>query len=213
MGAIKKPFFTGEIILPRKRVKVNYFFGKNGVLLHIFWCRRMILLPGAYAAARGDRMRKKVRWVYALWIGACLAVGALSGLLSRNGMERYVLTAVKPSFAPPPWIFPIVWTLLFMCMGIGAATVQTASQGAAARKGLNWMVAQLALNFFWPLLFFNASAYGLSFCWLVLLWGAVLRMTLSFRAVSPAAAILQVPYLLWLSFAACLNAAVWYLNA
>ena len=77
---------------------------------------------------------------------------------------------------------------------------------------MNLFLAQLTVNFFWPLLFFNAQAYGFAFLWLLLLWGLVLAMILQFRRVDPPAAKLQVPYLLWLSFAAYLNLAVWYLN-
>ena len=74
------------------------------------------------------------------------------------------------------------------------------------------MVAQLVVNFFWSLFFFNLSAYGFSLLWLALLWILVLAMILQFRKVLPFAAWLQIPYLLWLTFAIYLNAAVWYLN-
>ena len=74
------------------------------------------------------------------------------------------------------------------------------------------MVAQLIVNFFWPLFFFNAQAYGLSLLWLLLLWGLVLWMIVIFRKTSALAAWLQIPYLLWLTFAAYLNAGVWFLN-
>ena len=74
------------------------------------------------------------------------------------------------------------------------------------------MVAQLVVNFFWPLFFFNLQAFGFSLLWLLFLWGLVLWMILTFRRISPLAALLQIPYLLWLTFAIYLNAGVWYLN-
>lgn len=77
---------------------------------------------------------------------------------------------------------------------------------------MNLFIAQLVLNFFWSLIFFNLQAYGLAFLWLVAIWILVLLMILSFWKVDPLAAKLQIPYLLWLSFAAYLNAGVYYLN-
>ena len=77
---------------------------------------------------------------------------------------------------------------------------------------MNLFIAQLILNFFWSLIFFNLQAYGLSLLWLLTIWVLVLLMILSFRKVDPLAAVLQIPYLLWLTFAAYLNAGVWYLN-
>ena len=74
------------------------------------------------------------------------------------------------------------------------------------------MVTQLVVNFFWPLLFFNAGAYGFALLWLLVLWGLVLWMILVWRKVEPLSAWLQMPYLLWLSFAVYLNTGVWYLN-
>ena len=88
------------------------------------------------------------------------------------------------------------------------------SRGRSAQRdqALNLMVAQLVVNFFWPLLFFNAAAYGLAFFWLLLLLVLVLWMTREFAKLSLLAAKLQIPYILWLLFAAYLNGAVWYLN-
>ena len=77
---------------------------------------------------------------------------------------------------------------------------------------MNLMVVQLIVTFFWPLFFFNLQAFGFSFLWLLLLLGLVIWMILTFRKISSPAAILQIPYLLWLLFAAYLNAGVWYLN-
>ena len=97
-------------------------------------------------------------------------------------------------------------------MGIGAARIWMSPPSADRTKALNIYVAQLIVNFFWSLLFFNARAYGFALLWLLLLWLLVLWMILSFRKVDPLAAWLQVPYLLWLTFAAYLNAGIWLLN-
>ena len=140
------------------------------------------------------------------------AVGALSGWLTREGTKIYAQTITKPPLSPPGWVFPIVWSILYALMGIGAARLYQASPSAARSRGLNLFVTQLVINFFWSPIFFNLQAFGLAFLWLVLLWILVFGMLLTFRKVDPLAAKLQIPYLLWLTFAAYLNFGVWYLN-
>ena len=157
-------------------------------------------------------MNKKPRKTYVLWIAICDAVGFLAGILTRQGTKNYAQTAIKPPLTPPGWLFPVVWVVLYALMGIGAARITLAPQSANRSRGLNLMVTQLVVNFFWPLLFFNAGVYGFALLWLLVLWGLVLWMILVWRKVEPLAAWLQIPYLLWLSFAVYLNAGVWYLN-
>lgn len=157
-------------------------------------------------------MNQKEWKPFVSWILLCEGVGIASGLLSRAGMERYAQSVVQPPFAPPGFLFPIVWTILFALMGTGMALVSkqgTPSQDAKIRTSF---FSQLAVNFLWPLIFFNATAYGFALAWLVLLCILVIDMTARFSEVSKSAALLQIPYLLWLSFAAVLNCAVWMLN-
>ena len=97
-------------------------------------------------------------------------------------------------------------------MGIGAAPVWSGPKTQARSRGLNLFVAQLIINFFWSPIFFNARAYGLAFSWLLLLWALVFLMIREFRKVDKPAAYLQIPYLLWLTFAAYLNWSVWQMN-
>ena len=139
-------------------------------------------------------------------------MGALSGWLTREGTQLFSETVAKPPLTPPSLVFPIVWGILYALMGIGAARISLTEPSEDRSRGLNLFVAQLIVNFFWSLIFFNAQAYGFAFFWLLLLWGLVLWMTLTFRKVDPIAAWLQVPYLLWLTFAAYLNFGVWRLN-
>ena len=150
--------------------------------------------------------------IYGIWILIAEAVGALSGFLSRNGMEIYTSQIVQPPLSPPAILFPIVWGILYALMGISAARIYLSAPSKERSLGLNIFAVQLVVNFFWSLIFFNAQAYGFAFIWLLLLWGLVLWMILTFRKVDPLAAWLQIPYLLWLTFAAYLNAGVWYLN-
>lgn len=156
---------------------------------------------------------KKEKWkVYLLWIAITEAVGVLSGLLSREGMRVYDNTAVKPPFTPPVWVFPVAWGILFALMGIGAARIWMAEDSPKRRRSLNLFVVQLAVNFLWSLIFFNLQAYGFAFVWLILLWVLVVWMTLTFYQVDPLSAILQLPYLFWLTFAGVLTAFVVLLN-
>ena len=157
-------------------------------------------------------MLKANRKTFALWIGLTEGVGALSGWLSREGMKIYSETVTQPPLSPPMWVFPVVWSILFLLLGYGAARIYLAPESPERSRGLNLFVAQLIVNFFWSLIFFNAQAFGLAFAWLLLLWVLVFWMILSFRKVDPVAAWVQVPYLLWLTFAAYLSGRVWYLN-
>lgn len=150
---------------------------------------------------------------YLFWILLSEAVGALSGWLTREGTDVYAQTIVQPPLSPPGWVFPIVWTILYALMGIGAARIYLAPPSQDRSRGLNLFIAQLVVNFFWSPIFFNAQAYGFAFVWLLLLWSLVLWMILTFRKVDSLAAKLQIPYLIWLTFAAYLNFGVWLLNA
>jgi tryptophan-rich sensory protein len=157
-------------------------------------------------------MKKETWKTYALWIGLSVGVGALSGWLTREGSRIFSEAVSQPPLSPPAWVFPVVWTILYTLMGISAAMVSLAPQSRDRSTGLNLFVAQLIVNFFWSLIFFNAQAYGLAFFWLLLLWGLVLAMILTFHQVDPLAAKLQIPYLIWLTFAAYLSFGVWLLN-
>ena len=156
---------------------------------------------------------KNGKWkVYAFWILLAEGVGALSGWLSREGMKIYESAIVQPPLSPPSWLFPIVWSILYALMGIGTARVWIAPPGIHRSRGLNLFIIQLIVNFFWSLIFFNLQAFGFALLWLVLLWSLVLWMILEFRKVDKLAGNIQIPYLIWLTFAAYLNLGVWYLN-
>lgn len=132
--------------------------------------------------------------------------------MTRNGTEIYNATIIQPPLSPPSWVFPVVWGILYALMGFSAARISLALPSRERSRGLNLYITQLVVNFFWSLIFFNAQSFGFAFFWLLLLWVLVLWMILTFRKVDPLAAKLQIPYLLWLTFAAYLNLGVWYLN-
>lgn len=156
---------------------------------------------------------KQMKWKpYAFWIFLSLGTGVLSGLLSMAGMGTFRQTVQQPPLAPPAAVFPIVWTLLYTLMGVSAARIWLSEPSEFRTRGLNLFIAQLAVNFFWSPIFFNLQAFSLAFLWLLLLWGLVAWMILTFRKADPLAAWLQLPYLLWLTFAVYLSGAIWYLN-
>lgn len=153
-------------------------------------------------------MRKGNWKTYAFWILLSEAVGGLAGLLTREGVKLFNATAVQPPLSPPEWVFPIVWGILYALMGISAARIALTEN----KRGLNLFIIQLVVNFFWSLLFFNAATYAFCAVWLVLLWWLVALMILAFYKADRLAAWLQIPYLLWLTFALYLNVGVWLLN-
>lgn len=157
-------------------------------------------------------MQKRKWKTYAFWIVLTELVGALAGFLSREGTELYQASVLKPALTPPGWVFPVVWGILYLLMGIAAARIALLQESGARRAALRVYGLQLAVNFLWPLLFFNLQAFGAAFLWLVLLFALIVWMILSFRELEKAAAWLLLPYLLWTAFAGYLNYGVWLLN-
>lgn len=156
-------------------------------------------------------MNKSKTKIYGIFIAISLAIGGLSALFTNMGMDDYRL-AQKPALTPPEIVFPIVWTILYTLMGISAARVWIASEDKGSNGGLMLYAIQLVVNFFWSVIFFTLQAYGFAFFWLLFLWLLVLLMIISFSKTDKIAAYLQIPYLLWLTFAGYLNFMVWMLN-
>lgn len=157
-------------------------------------------------------MKKEIK-VYTISIAAALAVGGLSALLTAGNMNIYS-EIVKPPLSPPSVLFPIVWTLLYILMGVGAAMIylQRDENPEAVRNALITYGISLFFNFFWSIIFFNMQAYLFAFVWIILLWISILATILQYRKINPLAAALQIPYLLWVTFAAYLNLAIFVLN-
>lgn len=139
-----------------------------------------------------------------------LGVGALSAAASMNSKDVYAMLN-KPPLSPPAIVFPIVWTILFILMGISAYLIFV-SNSSNKKSALTVYAVQLIVNFFWPILFFGQHAYLFSFFWLLLLWVLVIVMIVQFYRIKPLAAYLQIPYLLWVTFAGYLNIMIYFLN-
>ena len=157
-------------------------------------------------------MWKKIK-PFVISIAIALGIGGLSALLTSGSMDIYS-EIVQPPLAPPAILFPIVWTILYTLMGIGAALVwiKKDKQPKEVQDALIVYAVNLFMNFLWNIIFFNMRAFLFSFIWLVLLWVVILIMILKFRKVSPLAAYLQIPYLLWVTFAGYLNLAIFVIN-
>ena len=155
----------------------------------------------------------KQTWkIYGLFIAGTELVGALSGFLTRTGTKLYQAKVVKPPLNPPAVVFPVVWGILYALMGIGAARVWMSPPSKARTNGLQVFGIQLAANFLWSIVFFNLQAYGFAFLWLAGLWFLILIMILQFYRVDKKAAWMQIPYIIWVTFAGYLNYMVWMLN-
>lgn len=153
------------------------------------------------------------KWkVYAVFVAICEAVGILSALISRQGMQVYETQMQKPPLSPPGWVFAVVWPILYGLMGFGAARIWLADDTTGRKKGLNLFVTQLIVNFFWSLIFFVLRGYGLAFLWILALLGLVVWMTYEFYKVEKFAGLLQLPYIIWLFFAAYLSGGAWLIN-
>lgn len=151
------------------------------------------------------------KWMSLIWsLLISLGVGGLSSLLTRNAGEVYE-TLLLPAWAPPAEVFPAVWTMLFILMAVSAWLIWR-SDSPGRRRALLVYGVQLAVNFVWPLLFFRGRWLLVSFLWLMLLWVLILVMLGAFWRVRPAASLLQLPYFVWVTFAAVLSFSVWSLE-
>lgn len=147
---------------------------------------------------------------YAVSLILALAVGGLSAAVNAGKMDTSGIL-VQPLLSPPAWVFPIVWTILFVLMGISAARVWLS--GCPGRSDALFIYCvQLVVNFLWTVFYFNFGALLLSFFWLIFLILLVVLTAVRFERCAPGAGKLQIPYLLWLCFAAYLNLSTWLLN-
>lgn len=143
-------------------------------------------------------------------IAVPLAVGGLSALITGGGFREYK-DVNQPPFSPPAWLFPVVWTALYILMGVSSYLI-CEKISEERNRPLTVYAVQLFLNFLWPIFFFSLKAYLFSLIWLLLLWAFITAMIILFSRVNKTAGFIQIPYLIWVTFAAYLNFGVFWMN-
>ena len=154
-------------------------------------------------------MLKKIK-PYVISIAIALAIGGLSAIVTQSNMNIYK-QIIKPPLAPPSILFPIVWTILYILMGISSARVWVKDK-EKSKEVLFIYALSLVVNFFWSIIFFNMQMFLASFIWLILLWVLIILTIKGYLKISKLAGYLQIPYLLWVTFAGYLNLMIYILN-
>ena len=153
-------------------------------------------------------MKKAKPYIFSILLA--LTVGGLSALATANNMNIYD-EITPPPLAPPGWLFPVVWSILYILMGISSAIVLT-SDAPKKDDALFIYAVSLVLNFSWSIFFFNMQSFIISFIVLVALWVSIILTIIKYYKINKPAAWLQLPYLLWVTFAGYLNLAIALLN-
>jgi translocator protein len=141
-----------------------------------------------------------------------LIVGSISGIATSGNITTWYATLEKPLFNPPNYLFGPVWTVLYLVMGISLFFIWQSPAGDARNYALMIFGIQLLLNFSWSFIFFHFKQVGWAFFEIILVWISILAMIIIFHRINKTAAFLQIPYLLWVSFASVLNGSIWLLN-
>lgn len=163
-------------------------------------------------ASKGQLRMSLVRWA-AVAVPAVLLLGFLSGRSVASGNENaWYMALAKPAITPPGWAFPVAWSILYIMTGLALAIVLSAHGAKARWLGAGLFAVQLALNLAWTPLFFGAHRVGAALALIVLMFVVAAATTWVFARVRRSAALLMLPYLAWLAFAAVLNWQVARLN-
>jgi tryptophan-rich sensory protein len=141
-----------------------------------------------------------------------LLIGGISGYASASGINIWYMGLNKPFFNPPNYLFGPVWSMLYILMGISFYRILQSQDSELKRKAILIFCIQLFLNFCWSFLFFRFQMLAISFIEIIIMWISIANMIYTFTKIDKTAAYLQIPYLLWVSFASVLNGAIWFLN-
>ncbi len=147
-----------------------------------------------------------------IYIISAEIIGAVSALLA-GGFSDFFDKYKEPPLLPPGWLFPVVWTILYAAMGYSAYLIHSSDAEHSEKKNaltLYWV--QLALNFSWSIVFFRFEALWSAFAVIIALWLMIIAMTVKFKKISSLAAYINIPYILWVTFAAYLNLATAIIN-
>ena len=148
---------------------------------------------------------------YVFAIAICLAVGISSSFFTIADVKTWFVTINKPSWNPPSYLFAPVWTTLYILMGIAWGIIWN-SNTIEKPRAMQLFIIQLALNFFWSIIFFGMHNISLALFDIIALWVMILLTIFIFGRINKNAAWLLVPYISWVSFATLLNFAIWQLN-
>ncbi len=141
-----------------------------------------------------------------------VGLGSLGGLFTIAEIPTWYAGLNKPSFNPPNWIFGPMWTTLYLLMGISFYMIWKIPPSPARTQAIRIFVIQFVLNFCWSIIFFSMHQIGWALVEIIAMWVCILLTILQFRKLSTTAAVLLIPYLLWVSFASLLNGSIWQLN-
>lgn len=148
---------------------------------------------------------------FLLCLIVCLGGGWLTGLFTQHGVKEWYPHLIKPYGTPPDIMFPIVWTILYICMA-GALTLVWASKTNQKTKAVFFFIVQLLLNFLWSWLFFHLQSPGLALIDIAFLWVFLALTIAQFWKHSHASAYLLLPYMAWVTYACYLNLFIWLHN-
>lgn len=154
-------------------------------------------------------MKQAIKFILCLLLP--LVLGGISGYFTAANIPTWYVTLNKPGFNPPNYLFGPVWTVLYLLMGFSFYKILS-SEHQQKRNAIIIFIIQLSLNLFWSIIFFNMHAIGAAAIEIVLLWISILLMIVQFYKINRWASFINIPYLLWVSFATLLNLSIYYLN-
>lgn len=157
-------------------------------------------------------MNKTLIFKFLISIALPLGIGVIAGMFTAQAVPEWFASLNRPWFSPPNWVFGPVWTFLYLLMGISFFLIWKQEANRSRQLALVVYFVQLLLNFAWSFIFFYFKMIGLALVEIVLLWLTIVAMLVLFYRVKPAAAYLNVPYLLWVTFATILTAGYFWLN-
>jgi benzodiazapine receptor len=141
-----------------------------------------------------------------------LAIGGIAGMFTSEAIPGWYTTLNQPSFNPPNWVFGPVWTTLYIILGISLYLIWKLPASKERNQAILLFMAQLLLNFCWSFFFFYFKMIGLALIDILALWIMIIVMLVRFYKLKPIAAYINIPYLLWVTFATALNIAYFFLN-
>jgi len=145
-------------------------------------------------------------------ISSILILGLFSGFSTISEIQNWYSTIVKPSFNPPNFLFGPVWTLLYILMGVSFSIIILQKHSSNKTKAITIFLIQFILNLCWSFIFFKTHQIGWAFVEILCMWFSILVMIIVFYRLHRIAGLLQIPYLLWVSFASVLNGSIYFLN-